>query len=151
MLPCPILFVVGVCRKLRKAYGKAEWTGVERLRDNKPGFKLDHIIRKHPTDVDYRVMATFTEMYTTLLGFINFSHLAKLSTWSTRQETVSFECQPGRVVSQQRRRENQIDQFPTERQDPPARYEDYFIGVALPPHLSPFVEEKDGDYVPQRS
>lgn len=26
--------------------------------------------------------------------------------------------------------------------------EDYFIGVTLPPHLSPFVEEKDGDYVP---
>lgn len=27
---------------------------------------------QHPTDVDYRVMATFTEMYTTLFGFINF-------------------------------------------------------------------------------
>ncbi|XP_071945419.1 pescadillo homolog [Antedon mediterranea] len=26
--------------------------------------------------------------------------------------------------------------------------EDYFIGVNLPPHLSPFVEEQDGDYVP---
>lgn len=26
--------------------------------------------------------------------------------------------------------------------------EDYFLGVSLPPHLSPFVEEKDGDYVP---
>lgn len=26
--------------------------------------------------------------------------------------------------------------------------EDYFLGVTLPPHLSPFVEEKDGDYVP---
>jgi len=26
--------------------------------------------------------------------------------------------------------------------------EDYFIGVELPPHLSPFVEEKEGDYVP---
>ena len=26
--------------------------------------------------------------------------------------------------------------------------EDYFIGVTLPPHLSPFVEEKEGDYVP---
>lgn len=25
---------------------------------------------------------------------------------------------------------------------------DYFLGVTLPPHLSPFVEEKDGDYVP---
>lgn len=27
---------------------------------------------QHPTDVDYRVMATFTEFYTTLLGFLNF-------------------------------------------------------------------------------
>lgn len=26
--------------------------------------------------------------------------------------------------------------------------EDYFIGVELPPHLSPFVEEKEGEYVP---
>jgi len=26
--------------------------------------------------------------------------------------------------------------------------EDYFIGAELPPHLSPFVEEKEGDYVP---
>ncbi|KAL1273785.1 hypothetical protein QQF64_026599 [Cirrhinus molitorella] len=147
-------------RKLKKAYGKAEWSGVERLRENKPAYKLDHIIKEryptfidalrdvddalsmcflfstfarsgkchvqviqlcrrlsvewmnyiitsqslrkvfltikgiyyqadvlgqtitwivpyqfthdHPTDVDYRVMATFTEFYTTLLGFVNF-------------------------------------------------------------------------------
>lgn len=26
--------------------------------------------------------------------------------------------------------------------------EDYFIGAILPPHLSPFVEEVEGDYVP---
>lgn len=26
--------------------------------------------------------------------------------------------------------------------------EDYFLGVTLPPHLSPFVDEKEGDYVP---
>lgn len=25
---------------------------------------------------------------------------------------------------------------------------DYFPGVPLPPHLSPFVSEKEGDYVP---
>lgn len=25
---------------------------------------------------------------------------------------------------------------------------DYFPGVELPPHLSPFVEEQEGDYVP---
>ncbi|XP_026546257.1 pescadillo homolog isoform X2 [Notechis scutatus] len=147
-------------RKLRKAYGKSEWNTVQRLKDNKPTYKLDHIIKEryptfvdalrdlddalsmcvlfstfprtgkchvqtiqlcrrltveflnyvvasrglrkvflsikgiyyqaevlgqlitwitpyafshnHPTDVDYRVMATFTEFYTTLLGFVNF-------------------------------------------------------------------------------
>ncbi|XP_026577979.1 pescadillo homolog isoform X1 [Pseudonaja textilis] len=146
-------------RKLRKAYGKSEWNTVQRLKDNKPTYKLDHIIKEryptfvdalrdlddalsmcvlfstfprtgkchvqtiqlcrrltveflnyvvasrslrkvflsikgiyyqaevlgqlitwitpyafshnHPTDVDYRVMATFTEFYTTLLGFVN--------------------------------------------------------------------------------
>lgn len=26
--------------------------------------------------------------------------------------------------------------------------EEYFLGVTLPPHLSPFVEESEGDYVP---
>ena len=26
--------------------------------------------------------------------------------------------------------------------------EDYFPGVELPPHLSPFVQEVEGDYVP---
>ncbi|XP_005993371.1 pescadillo [Latimeria chalumnae] len=147
-------------RKLRKAYGKSEWGSVDRLKENKPMYKLDHIIKEryptfidalrdlddglsmcflfatfprtgkchvqtiqlcrrltiefmnyiiasrslrkvflsikgiyyqaevlghpvtwivpysfahnHPTDVDYRVMATFTEFYTTLLGFVNF-------------------------------------------------------------------------------
>ncbi|NXP22180.1 PESC protein, partial [Scytalopus superciliaris] len=147
-------------RKLRKAYGKSEWSTVDRLKENKPTYKLDHIVKEryptfidalrdlddalsmcflfstfprtgkchvqtiqlcrrlavefqnyviasrslrkvflsikgiyyqaevlgqlvtwitpytfahdHPTDVDYRVMATFTEFYTTLLGFVNF-------------------------------------------------------------------------------
>ncbi|XP_055511821.1 pescadillo [Leucoraja erinacea] len=147
-------------RKLRKAFGKAEWNTVDRLKDNKPVYKLDHIVKEryptfidalrdlddalsmcflfatfprtgkchvqtiqlcrrlsvefmnfviasrllrkvflsikgvyyqaeilgqlitwivpytfahdHPTDVDYRVMATFTEFFTTLLGFVNF-------------------------------------------------------------------------------
>ncbi|GCC20274.1 pescadillo [Chiloscyllium punctatum] len=147
-------------RKLRKAYGKAEWETAQKLQENKPVYKLDHIVKEryptfidalrdlddalsmcflfatfprtgkchvhtiqlcrrlsvefmnfviasrslrkvflsikgiyyqaeilgqlitwivpytfahdHPTDVDYRVMATFTEFFTTLLGFVNF-------------------------------------------------------------------------------
>lgn len=37
-------------------------------------FAIIQLLRffQHPTDVDYRVMATFTEVYTTLLGFVNF-------------------------------------------------------------------------------
>ncbi|KAH0625510.1 hypothetical protein JD844_015054 [Phrynosoma platyrhinos] len=33
-------------RKLRKAYSKSEWNSVQRLRDNKPGYKLDHIVKE---------------------------------------------------------------------------------------------------------
>lgn len=349
-------------RKLKRAYGKTEWTNVERLRENKPCYKLDHIIKErypsfidalrdiddslcmcflfstfartgkchvqtiqlcrrltvewmnyvitsralrkvfisikgiyyqaevmgqlitwlvpyqfshdHPTDVDYRVMATFTELYTTLLGFINFrlyhslnlvyppkleikaesevkeenddddyamdseSYLEKLSALSTSL---------ARVVSTAEEEEAELDKFPVEEEDMEKmearekeekqleaqkklfegirvflnrevpreslaflircfggevswdkslsigstyevtdetithqivdrpnvdkqyinRYyiqpqwvydcvnakillpvEDYFLGVTLPPHLSPFVEEKEGDYVP---
>ncbi|KAL0979714.1 hypothetical protein UPYG_G00188630 [Umbra pygmaea] len=347
-------------RKLKKAYGKAEWTNVERLKDNKPGYKLDHIIKEryptfvdalrdvddalsmcflfstlprtgkchiqtitlcrrltvewmnfiiasrslrkvflsikgiyyqaevlgqlttwlvpyqfahdHPTDVDYRVMATFTEVYTTLLGFINFRlyqslnlvYPPKLDTkdemeLKAKQDDYALDCESymeklsalsaslARVVATVEEEENQLDQFTTEgedleylqarekeqreieankrlfeglkfflnrevpreslafilrcfgasvswdkslciggtydvtdesithqivdRPDTGKQYinryyvqpqwvfdsvnakmlmpvEDYFIGVTLPPHLSPFVEEKDGDYVP---
>lgn len=38
---------------------------------------------QHPTDVDYRVMATFTEFYTTLLGFVNFRLYQSLITCTT--------------------------------------------------------------------
>uniref|UniRef100_A0A8C8HFQ5 Pescadillo homolog n=1 Tax=Oncorhynchus tshawytscha TaxID=74940 RepID=A0A8C8HFQ5_ONCTS len=339
-------------RKLRKAYGKAEWTAVERLRDNKPGYKLDHIIKEryptfidalrdiddalsmcflfstfartgkchvqtitlcrrltvewmnyvvtsrslrkvfisikgiyyqaevlgqlitwlvpyqfahdHPTDVDYRVMATFTEMYTTLFGFINFrlyqtlnlvyppkvTQHEKLNRWvsCSLQKLSALSASLARVVATaEEEEENQLDQFPADgedlenmearekeqkeqeaqnrlfeglkfflnrevpreslafilrcfgaevswdkslciggtynvtdetithqivdRPDIDKQYinryyiqpqwvfdsvnakmrlpvEDYFLGVTLPPHLSPFVEEKDGDYVP---
>ena len=37
------------------------------------------LLLQHPTDVDYRVMATFTEMYTTLMGFINFRLYSSLN------------------------------------------------------------------------
>ncbi|XP_067087280.1 pescadillo isoform X2 [Osmerus mordax] len=348
-------------RKLRKAYGKSEWTGVERLRDNKPGYKLDHIIKEryptfidavrdiddalsmcflfstfartgkchvqtitlcrrlsvewmnfvitsrslrkvflsikgiyfqaevlgqtvtwlvpyqfahdHPTDVDYRVMATFTEMYTTLLGFINFRlyqtlnlvYPPKMDTKAEADLKAEYEedyamdsesyleklsalsASLARVVATTEEEEGQMDQFPADGEDIENmeakekeqkeqeaqkrifeglkffvnrevpreslafvlrcfgglvswdksqcigatydmtdetithqivdrpnmdkqyinRYyiqpqwvfdcvnakillpvEDYFLGVTLPPHLSPFVEEKDGDYVP---
>uniref|UniRef100_A0A8C8FDZ3 Pescadillo homolog n=1 Tax=Oncorhynchus tshawytscha TaxID=74940 RepID=A0A8C8FDZ3_ONCTS len=323
-------------RKLRKAYGKAEWTAVERLRDNKPGYKLDHIIKEryptfidalrdiddalsmcflfstfartgkchvqtitlcrrltvewmnyvvtsrslrkvfisikgiyyqaevlgqlitwlvpyqfahdHPTDVDYRVMATFTEMYTTLFGFINFRLYQTLNLVYPPKKLSALSASLARVVATaEEEEENQLDQFPADgedlenmearekeqkeqeaqnrlfeglkfflnrevpreslafilrcfgaevswdkslciggtynvtdetithqivdRPDIDKQYinryyiqpqwvfdsvnakmrlpvEDYFLGVTLPPHLSPFVEEKDGDYVP---
>lgn len=40
-----LLFQVFV-RKLRKAFGKAEWNTVDRLKDNKPVYKLDHIVKE---------------------------------------------------------------------------------------------------------
>ncbi|XP_041095973.1 pescadillo homolog [Polyodon spathula] len=348
-------------RKLRKAYGKAEWTAVQRLRDNKPSYKLDHIIKEryptfidalrdlddtlsmcflfstfartgkchvqtiqlcrrltvewmnyiitsrclqkvflsikgiyyqadvlgqlitwlvpyqfahnHPTDVDYRVMATFTEFYTTLLGFVNFRLYQTLNlayppkldskdeaelraendeayamdSESYLEKLSALSASLARVVSSSEEEEVELDQFPVEGEDveqlearqkeqlqteahkkifeglkfflnrevprePLAfiircfgglvswdksvciggtfdvtdetithqivdrpsldkqyinRYyvqpqwvfdcvnaslrlpvEDYFAGVTLPPHLSPFVVEKDGDYVP---
>ncbi|WAR01398.1 PESC-like protein [Mya arenaria] len=36
-------------------------------------------LRKHPTDVDYKVMKTFVEFYTTLLGFVNFKCYSSLN------------------------------------------------------------------------
>uniref|UniRef100_A0A4W6G9J8 Pescadillo homolog n=1 Tax=Lates calcarifer TaxID=8187 RepID=A0A4W6G9J8_LATCA len=335
-------------RKLKKAYGKTEWSAVERLRENKPTYKLDHIIKErypsfidalrdiddalcmcflfstfartgkchvqtiqlcrrltvewmnyviaaralrkvfisikgiyyqaevmgqpitwlvpyqfshdHPTDVDYRVMATFTELYTTLLGFINFRLYHSLNLlyppkglllfffffWAV-QKLSALSASLARVVSTAEEEEAELDQFPVEGEDMEKmearekeqkqqeaqkklfeglkfflnrevpreslafvircfggevswdksvcigstyevtdetithqivdrpnidqqyinRYyiqpqwvydcvnakiilpvEDYFLGVTLPPHLSPFVEEKEGDYVP---
>ncbi|XP_023125653.2 pescadillo [Amphiprion ocellaris] len=348
-------------RKLKKAYGKTEWSTVERLRENKPTYKLDHIIKErypsfidalrdiddalcmcflfstfartgkchvqtiqlcrrlsvewmnyviasrslrkvfisikgiyyqaeamgqlitwlvpyqfshdHPTDVDYRVMATFTEFYTTLLGFVNFrlyhslnllyppkldaktqSELKEedeedyaMDSESYIEKLSALSASLARVVSSADEEDAELDQFPVEGEDMEKmearekeqkqqeaqrkmfqglkfflnrevpreslafvircfggevswdksicigstydvtdetithhivdrpnidkqyinRYyiqpqwvydcvnakillpvEDYFIGVTLPPHLSPFVEEKEGDYVP---
>ncbi|XP_066510628.1 pescadillo [Hoplias malabaricus] len=348
-------------RKLRKAYGKAEWGSVEKLRDNKPAYKLDHIVKEryptfvdalrdvddalcmcflfstfartgkchvqmiqlcrrlsvewmnyivasrslrkvflsikgiyyqaevlgqtitwlvpfqfahdHPTDVDYRVMATFTEFYTTLLGFVNYRlyqtlnlvYPPKLDGKGETELKAEFEedyamdsesyleklsalsASLARVVSSVEEEEAELDQFPTEGEDMEKmeasmkaqqeqdrqkklfeglkfflnrevpreslafvlrcfgaqvswdksmcigstydvtdetithhivdrpslekqymnRYyiqpqwvydsvnakmllpvEDYFLGVTLPPHLSPFVEEKEGEYIP---
>ncbi|XP_077418134.1 pescadillo [Vanacampus margaritifer] len=348
-------------RKLKKAYAKTEYSAVERLKDNKPTYKLDHIVKEryptfidalrdiedalcmcflfstfartgkchvqtiqlcrrltvewmnyviasralkkvfisikgiyyqvevmgqlitwlvpyqfshdHPTDVDYRVMATFTEFYTTLLGFINFRlyhslnlvYPPKIDSKAEQElkdndeedyaldsesylEKLSALCASlTRVVSAAEEEEAQLDHFPADEEemstleesekerkqqeaqkkmfeglkfflnrevpreslafvircfggevswdrtvcigrtydetdetithqivDRPSvgtqyinRYyiqpqwvydcvnakmvlpvEDYFIGVNLPPHLSPFVDEKEGDYVP---
>ncbi|XP_029018335.1 pescadillo [Betta splendens] len=348
-------------RRLKKAYGKSEYSDAQRLKSNKPTYKLDHIVKEryptfvdalrdiddalcmcflfstfartgkchvqtiqlcrrltvewmnyvivsralrkvflsikgiyyqaevmgqlvtwlvpyqfshdHPTDVDYRVMATFTEFYTTLLGFINFKlyhsinlvyppKLDSKSELELKEENeedyaMGSECSVeklsalsatlARVVSSAEEEEAQLDQFPVEGEDlekmevrekeqkeledqkkifeglkffvnrevpreslafvigcfggkvswdksvaigstyeetdetithqivdrpnidkrylnryyiqPQWVYdcinakillpvEDYFLGVTLPPHLSPFVEEKDGDYIP---
>ncbi|XP_019722732.1 pescadillo [Hippocampus comes] len=347
-------------RKLKKAYAKTEHTAVERLKENKPTYKLDHIVKEryptfidalrdiedalcmcflfstfartgkchvqtiqlcrrltvewmnfaitsralrkvfisikgiyyqvevmgqlitwlvpyqfshdHPTDVDYRVMATFTEFYTTLLGFINFRLYNSLNlvyppkldskaeqalkdnneedyaldAESYLEKLSAFSASLTRVVSAAEE-EAQMDHFPVDEEDMEKleerekeqkqqeaqkkmfeglkfflnrevpreslafvircfggevswdrsvcigstydetdetithhivdrpsvgtqyinRYyiqpqwvydcvnakivlpvEDYFMGVTLPPHLSPFVEEKEGDYVP---
>ncbi|XP_041955882.1 pescadillo [Alosa sapidissima] len=348
-------------RKLRKAYGKAEWTGVQRLRDNKPSYKLDHIVKEryptfidavrdvddalamcflfstfartgkchvqtiqlcrrltvewmnyiitsralrkvflsikgiyyqaevlgqtvtwlvpyqfahdHPTDVDYRVMATFTELYTTIMGFVNYRLYQTLNltyppkldikseaglkaeheegyamdSESYMEKLSALSASLARVVNTAEEEEAEADHFPAEGEDvadlearekeqkeqdaqkrlfeglkfylnrevpreslafvircfggqvswdkslciggtyevtdetithhivdrpsidkqyinryyiqPQWVYdsingkvklpvEDYFLGVNLPPHLSPFVEEKEGDYVP---
>ncbi|KAM4578409.1 pescadillo isoform 2-T2 [Fundulus diaphanus] len=348
-------------RKLKRAYGKTEWSAVERLKENKPTYKLDHIVKEryptfidalrdiddalcmcflfstfartgkchvqtiqlcrrltvewmnyvitsralrkvflsikgiyyqaevmgqlitwlvpyqfshdHPTDVDYRVMATFTELYTTLLGFVNFRLYQSLnlvyppkldskaelelkeeneddyamSSESYYEKLSALSSSLARVVSTEEEEEAKLDQFPVEGEDMDKmearekeqkqleaqkkifeglkffinrevpreslafvircfggqvswdksvcigstydvtdetithqvvdrpnvdkqymnRYyiqpqwvydcvnakillpvEDYFLGVTLPPHLSPFVEEKEGDYVP---
>ncbi|XP_055972506.1 pescadillo homolog [Sorex fumeus] len=345
-------------RKLRKAYGKSEWNTVERLKDNKPNYKLDHIVKEryptfidalrdlddalsmcflfstfprtgkchvqtiqlcrrlavefmhyviaaralrkvflsikgiyyqaevlgqpivwitpyafshdHPTDVDYRVMATFTEFYTTLLGFVNFRLYQSLNlryppkiegfaeakgseesyaldSESALEKLAALSASLARVVLPMEEEEAQVDEFPAEgdeaAQDEEHRKEleaqekhkklfeglkfflnrevprealafiirsfggdvswdkslcigatydvtdscithqivdrpgqqasvigrsyvqpqwvfdsvnarlllpvaDYFPGVQLPPHLSPFVSEKEGDYVP---
>ncbi|XP_056603188.1 pescadillo [Triplophysa dalaica] len=348
-------------RKLRKAYGKAEWSGVQRLRENKPAYKLDHIIKEryptfidalrdvddslsmcflfstfartgkchvqtiqlcrrlsvewmnyiitsrslrkvflsikgiyyqaevlgqtitwivpyqfahnHPTDVDYRVMATFTELYTTLFGFVNFRLYQTLNlvyppkldgpgeaslrsgcdedyaldSESYSEKLSALSASLARMVPVMEEEETQLDHFPAEGEDlekmearekeelerdaqkklfeglkfflnrevpreslaflirclggqvswdkslcigstydvtdetithhivdrpnidkqyinryyiqPQWVYdslnakmllpvEDYFLGVTLPPHLSPFVEETEGDYVP---
>ncbi|KAG7263409.1 hypothetical protein CRUP_007415 [Coryphaenoides rupestris] len=301
-------------RKLRKAYAKSEWTGVARLKDNKPVYKLDHIIKEryptfidalrdiddalsmgfmfstfartgkchvqtiqlcrrltvflsikgiyyqaevlgqvitwlvpyqfahdHPTDVDYRVMATFTEMYTTLMGFINFRlyhslnlvYPPKLDTKAEltlkaeddddyaldsesymEEDVEQMEAREKERMEQEAQKklfeglkfflnrevpreslafilrcfgaqvswdkslciggaydvtDESITHHVVDRPDMDKQYinryyiqpqwvydsinaklclpvEDYFIGVTLPPHLSPFVEEKDGDY-----
>ncbi|XP_034026116.1 pescadillo isoform X2 [Thalassophryne amazonica] len=349
-------------RKLKKAYAKSEYSAVERLRENKPVYKLDHIIKEryptfidalrdiddalcmcflfstfartgkchvqtiqlcrrltvewmnyvimsralrkvfisikgiyyqaevmgqlitwlvpfqfshdHPTDVDYRVMATFTELYTTLLGFVNFRLYHSLNlvyppkldskaelelkdedddndyamdSESYFEKLSALSASLARVVATAEEEEAQPDQFPIEGEDMEKlearekeqkqqeaqkklfeglkiflnrevpreslafvircfggevswdksvcigstydvtdetithqvvdrpkidkqyinRYyiqpqwvydcvnarmllpvEDYFLGVTLPPHLSPFMEEKDGDYIP---
>ncbi|XP_077776584.1 pescadillo homolog [Podarcis muralis] len=348
-------------RKLRKAYGKSQWNTVERLKDNKPGYRLDHIVKEryptfidalrdlddalsmcflfatfprtgkchvqtiqlcrrltveflnyvicsrslrkvflsikgiyyqaevmgqlvtwitpyafshnHPTDVDYRVMATFTEFYTTLVGFINFrlyqsinlhyppkiegqslseltpedGEVYALDSESYLEKLSALSASLARVVAPDPEDDAVVDEFPVEEEsaeqeearkkeqealekqkrlfeglrfflnrevpreplafiircfggqvswdksvcigatydvtDPTITHQivdrpglekqvigryyiqpqwvfdsvnaklclpvaDYFLGVLLPPHLSPFVTEKEGDYIP---
>ncbi|XP_013927832.1 PREDICTED: uncharacterized protein LOC106553790 [Thamnophis sirtalis] len=227
----------------------------------------------HPTDVDYRVMATFTEFYTTLLGFVNFrlyqtlnlhyppkieghsslesqpedGETYALDSESTLEKLSALSTSLARVVAPNIEDEAEVDEFPVEGEtaeqeetrkkeeedlekqkklfeglqfflnrevpreplafvircfggkvswdksvcigatydvaDPSITHQivdrpnaenqvvgryylqpqwvfdsvnakmrlpvaDYFPGVMLPPHLSPFVSEKEGDYMP---
>ncbi|XP_053446096.1 pescadillo homolog isoform X1 [Nycticebus coucang] len=224
-------------RKLRKAYGKSEWNTVERLKDNKPNYKLDHIIKEryptfidalrdlddalsmcflfstfprtgkchvqtiqlcrrltvefmhyviaacalrkvflsikgiyyqaevlgqpivwitpyafshdHPTDVDYRVMATFTEFYTTLLGFVNFRLYQSLNlhyppklegqveakvkdsegtyaldSESSMEKLAALSASLARVVVPAIEEETEVDEFPAD-EEMAAREEDH--------------------------
>ncbi|KAJ6656685.1 hypothetical protein lerEdw1_003572 [Lerista edwardsae] len=192
-------------RKLRKAYGKSEWTTVQRLRDNKPSYKLDRILKEryptfidavrdlddalsmcflfatfprtgkchvqvihlcrrltveflnyiiasrslckvflsikgiyyqaevmgqpvtwitpyafshdHPTDVDYRVMATFTEFYTTLLGFVNFRLYQSLNLHyppKVNLKLSALSSSLARVTAPNPEDEAEVDEFPVE-------------------------------------
>ncbi|KAJ1074009.1 hypothetical protein K5549_007247 [Capra hircus] len=226
----------------------------------------------HPTDVDYRVMATFTEFYTTLLGFVNFRLYQSLNlhyppklesqvhteaktsedayaldSESSLEKLAALSASLARVVVPTEEEEAEVDEFPADGEiaaqeedrrkeleaqekhkklfeglkfflnrevprealafvirsfggivswdkslcigatydvtDPSITHQivdrpgqqtpvigryyvqpqwvfdsvnarlllpvaDYFPGVQLPPHLSPFVAEKEGDYVP---
>uniref|UniRef100_A0A3Q2V6A9 Pescadillo n=1 Tax=Haplochromis burtoni TaxID=8153 RepID=A0A3Q2V6A9_HAPBU len=205
----------------------------------------------HPVDVDYRVMATFTELYTTLLGFVSFRLYSSLNLVYPPKLDSNGESEPkeeseddyamnsesylevshfvlnSEDMEKMEAREKELKQQEAQKKlfeglkfylnrevpreslafvircfggqvswdksvcigstydvtdetithqiiDRPSvgkqyinRYyiqpqwlydcvnakillpvEDYFLGVTLPPHLSPFVEEKEGDYVP---
>lgn len=51
-------------RKLRKAYGKAEWGSVERLKDNKPAYKVDHIVKERWGRTRYRFSTPEGDIHT---------------------------------------------------------------------------------------
>jgi pescadillo len=50
---CSNFFCKVFARKLRRAIGKGEYSSAERLRENKPHYTLDHIVReRYPTFLD---------------------------------------------------------------------------------------------------
>ncbi|XP_062942274.1 pescadillo homolog isoform X4 [Cynocephalus volans] len=93
----------------------------------------------HPTDVDYRVMATFTEFYTTLLGFVNFrlyqslnlhyppklegqaqaevkasEGIYALDSESSMEKLAALSASLARVVVPATEEEAEVDEFPTD-------------------------------------
>ncbi|KTG05423.1 hypothetical protein cypCar_00016261, partial [Cyprinus carpio] len=77
---------------------------------------------KHPTDVDYRVMATFTELYTTLLGFVNFRlyqilnlvYPPKVSHTKCANKLSALSASLARTVPLVEDEETETDHFPFE-------------------------------------
>ena len=47
-----------------------------------------------PADVDFKIMATFLEFYTTLLGFVNYRLYTDLGLIYPPKVTVSFDWRP---------------------------------------------------------
>ncbi|EEC11964.1 hypothetical protein IscW_ISCW009218 [Ixodes scapularis] len=128
---------------------------------------------RQPVDVDFKIMVTFADFYVTLMGCINYKlyHTLNLHYPPKLQHEVvednSNADDEDDTSEDDLTITHQIADRPLLKKRYINRYyvqpqwvydcinfrrllpvEDYFLGEELPPHLSPFVEEKEGDYVP---
>ncbi|KAB0405317.1 hypothetical protein E2I00_010020, partial [Balaenoptera physalus] len=145
-------------RKLRKAYGKSEWNTVERLKDNKPNYKLDHIKlaslsaslarvvvpEKHKKLFEGLKFFLNREVPREALAFVIRSFGGNVSWDKSLCIGATYDVTDSGIT-------HQIVDRPGQQTPVIGRcsgVSDYFPGVQLPPHLSPFVSEKEGDYMP---